>query len=127
MVRDRNRKSQDGIEKMNSVLLSGKVHFWPKSFVAVNNARHTHFQLEITHLAAGKTRTELYPVQAWYNMAELTAELKPGQQVRIKGYLTRTPYGEIEVVATALFMDVVTDVQESIEQQMEEKQDGPGY
>ena len=112
---------------MNSVLLSGKVHFWPKSFVAVNNARHTHFKLEITHLAAGEIRTERYPVQAWYNMAELAAELKPGQQVLIKGYLTRTPYGEIEVVATGIFMGVVTDAQESIEQRMEEKQDGPSY
>ena len=107
---------------MNSVLLSGRVNFWPKSFVTVDNTRHTHFQLEITHFVAAERRTELYPVQAWNRVAELAAELKPGQRVLVRGYLTRNLHDEIEVVAAELFRDVE---QEGIEQQMEDGQDGP--
>lgn len=112
---------------MNNVSISGYVKDKPLRYLADNGTEHAHFRIEVVHYTNGERRGELYPVQAWYNMAELTAELKPGQQVRIKGYLTRTPYGEIEVVATALFRDVVPNAQENIEQRMEEKQDGPGY
>lgn len=96
---------------MNRIFMSGIVAETPVLITAQDGTARIMFRICVSHRNRnGVTKRELYPVNAWHNVAKWAHEhLSMGQRVSLEGYLTLHHDGaqedaqRIEVTADEFF------------------------